>query len=145
MAIKNYTTTIDSFDSIGKIQGALAKHGARKIVIDYDENGRPSSVAFGMPLNGKMIAFLLPANVEGVERVFKEQKVKGGRDQAEKTAWKNVHDWIMAQMAFVESGNAQMAEVFLPYVTDGKGNTMYSVCLERGCPPLISDGSEKTS
>ena len=39
MAIKNYTTTIDAHISIGEIQGALAKHGAAKIMVDYDDAG----------------------------------------------------------------------------------------------------------
>ena len=29
MAIKNYTSTVDVFTSLGEIQGALAGHGAR--------------------------------------------------------------------------------------------------------------------
>lgn len=28
MAIKNYTTKVDAYTSIGEIQGALARHGA---------------------------------------------------------------------------------------------------------------------
>ena len=34
---------------------------------------------------------------------------------------------ILAQMAFVEAGNVQVDEVFLPYMTDGKGRTLYQV------------------
>ena len=36
MAIKNYTSGVDVYTSLGAIQGALAQHGARKIMIDYD-------------------------------------------------------------------------------------------------------------
>lgn len=39
MLIKNYTTKVDVYQSLGEIQGALAKNGARKIMIDYDEIG----------------------------------------------------------------------------------------------------------
>lgn len=46
MAIKNYTTKVDVYTSIGEIQGALARHGATKIMIDYD-NGKPQAIAFG--------------------------------------------------------------------------------------------------
>ena len=42
MAIKNYTTKVDAYTSIGEIQGALARHGATKIMIDYD-NGKPQA------------------------------------------------------------------------------------------------------
>lgn len=30
-----------------------------------------------------------------------------------------------ALMAFVEAGNVQVDEVFLPYLTDGKGRALY--------------------
>lgn len=48
MPIKNYTTKIDVFESLGEIQGALAKNGARKIMVDYDDNGRPCGITFGL-------------------------------------------------------------------------------------------------
>ena len=38
MAIKNYTTTVEVHKSLGEIQGALAGHGARKIMVDYQDN-----------------------------------------------------------------------------------------------------------
>ena len=34
-AIKNYTTKVDIYTSLGEIQGALAKNGALKIMTDY--------------------------------------------------------------------------------------------------------------
>lgn len=43
MAIKNYTTKVDVYTSIGEIQGALARHGATKIMIDYDNGKRRRS------------------------------------------------------------------------------------------------------
>lgn len=69
-------------------------------------------------------AFILPANIDGVLETFKKQKIKVDREQAEKTAWRNVRDWILAQMAFIESGNVEVDEIFLPYLTDGK-KTLY--------------------
>ena len=36
MAIKNYTSSVDVYVSIGEIQAALAKAGATKIMVDYD-------------------------------------------------------------------------------------------------------------
>ena len=124
MPIKNYTTKIDCYTSIGEIQAALAKHGARKIMIDYGESGQPDGIAFAIQQGNTCQMFILPANVDGVMAVFNKQKVKADREQAERTAWRNVRDWIMAQMAFIESGNVQMDEIFLPYLTDGK-KTLY--------------------
>ena len=127
MAIKNYTTVVDVYKSLGEIQSALAKHGARKIMIDYDENGHPTSVTFGIETSVGVRGFCLPANVAGVQAVFYRQKVKAAEDQAERTAWRNIRDWIMAQMAIIEAGQVQMDEVFLPYLTDGKGRTLYQI------------------
>ena len=124
MPIKNYTTKIDCYTSIGEIQSALAKHGARKIMIDYGESGQPDGIAFAIQQSNTYQMFILPANVDGVMAVFNKQKVKADREQAERTAWRNVRDWIMAQMAFIESGNVQIDEIFLPYLTDGK-KTLY--------------------
>lgn len=127
MAIKNYTTQIDVFQSIGEIQGALSGHGARRIVIDYDAMGMPIGIVFGIETAEGPRGFSLPANIQGVKAVFAHQKVKAAPGQAERTAWRNIRDWIMAQMAIVEAGQVQMDEVFLPYLTDGNGQTLYGL------------------
>ena len=127
MAIKNYTTTIDVFKSLGEIQGALASHGARKIMVDYDSAGQPVGITFGIETARGALGFCLPANVDGVRAVFARQKVKKPPGQAERTAWRNIRDWIMAQMAIIEAGQVQIDEVFLPYLTDGKGRTLYQM------------------
>ena len=126
MAIKNYTTKVDVYTSIGEIQGALARHGATKIMIDYD-NGKPQAIAFGIDTPVGPRGFRLPAAVDGTLRVFAAQKIKADREQAEMTAWRNVRDWVLAQMAIIEAGMASVDEVFLPYLTDGHGNTLYTL------------------
>lgn len=138
--IKNYTTTVDVYKSLGEIQGALASHGARKIMIDYDDSGSPIGVAFGIvtPLGPR--GFLLPANVDGVKSVFSKQKIKDSNGQAERTAWRNVRDWIMAQMAIIEAGQVNMDEVFFPYLTNGKGQTVYQIYQSGGL--LLEAGTE---
>lgn len=124
MPIKNYTTEIDAYRSIGEIQGVLASHGASKIVLDYNA-GEPVSVAFCIETPGGLRGFKLPANVDGVRGVFAQQKVKPKPGQAERTAWRNVRDWIFAQMALIEAGQVQLEEVFLPYLTDNSGRTLF--------------------
>lgn len=127
MPIKNYTSTVDVYTSLGKIQGALASRGARQIMVDYDTEGKPVGVTFAIETPAGKRGFTLPANVDGVEAVFARQKVRADRGQAEKTGWANLRDWVLAQMAIIESGMAQMDEVFLPYLTDGRGNTLYGL------------------
>ena len=43
MAIKNYTTEVEVYKSLGEIQGALAGHGARKGMVDYNAASPPAS------------------------------------------------------------------------------------------------------
>lgn len=140
MAIKNYTTSVDVYKSLGEIQGALASHGARQIMVNYDGAGQPVGLLFGIETPDGPRGFCLPANVEGVRAVFARQKVKAPPGQAERTAWRNVRDWIMAQMAIIEAGQVQLDEVFLPYLTDGRGRTLYQ--LYQGGQLALGSGEE---
>ena len=78
--------------------------------------------------------------MDGVRAVFARQKVKAAPGQAERTAWRNVQNWIMAQMAIVEAGQVQIDEVFLPYLTDGRGRTLYQ--LYQGGKLSLGNGEE---
>lgn len=140
MAIKNYTTAVEVHKSLGEIQAALASHGARKIMVDYDSTGNPVGITFGIETPDGPRGFLLPANVAGVKAVFSRQKVRAPEGQAERTAWRNIRDWIMAQMAIVEAGQVELQEVFFPYLTDGRGRTVYQ--LYQGGQLDLGDGSE---
>lgn len=128
MSILNYTTSIDSEKSISEIQKCLVKHGADKIVTDY-VNKMPSTVTFCLTMNGRTVAFALPANHTGVLKAMqKDKKVprsKCNELQARRVAWRIVKDWVEAQMAIVEAQLAEMAEVFLPYAITKNGNTLY--------------------
>lgn len=139
MAIKNYTTEVDVYKSLGEIQAALASHGARKIMVDYDADGQPIGVMFAIETPIGPRGFCLPANVDGVRAVFDQQKVRAKPGQAERTAWRNIRDWIMAQMAIIEAGQVQLEEVFLPYLTDNRGKTLYQ--LYRGGQLALEGGS----
>lgn len=127
MAIKNYTSKVSVYESLGEIQGALAAHGARQIMVEYDGDGKVMALAFSIESPMGRRAFSLPANVEGVRAVMAKQGVKDVNGQAERTAWRNVRDWVLAQMAIIEAGMAQMDEVFLPYLTNGNGQTLYQL------------------
>jgi len=128
MAILNYTTKIDSGKTIGEIQQILVKHGAKKIVSDYDDDMTPCNITFTLALPDQMVFYSLPANWKGVLRAMEKQKAPKtflNKDQAVRVAWRIVKDWVEAQMAIVESELASMAEVFLPYTVMKSGNTLY--------------------
>ena len=54
----------------------------------------------------------------------------GCRKQAERTAWRIVKEWVVAQMALIETEMVDMEEVFLPYMLAGD-RTLYDVLSER--------------
>ena len=128
MPIKNYTTEINVYRSAREIQDMLASHGATKIMVDY-ESGQPVGVTFAIDTELGVRGFSLAANVDGVRTVFAKQRVKAQPGQAERTAWRNIRDWIYAQMAIIEAGMVQMDEVFMPYLVDSHGKTLYQAYL----------------
>lgn len=127
MPLLNYTTKIDIFTTLGQIQGMLVKHGAKKILQEYDDDGQVEAVSFMINTPVGVQAIRLPANVDAVHRVLTKQKVKCDRSQAERVAWRIVKDWVEAQMAILESEMVTMDEIFLPYMVDKSGNTLYQL------------------
>lgn len=121
MPIKNYTTKVSAAKTVGEIQEILAKHGACRVMLDFGEGGRVLGVTFAIPDVG---GFRLPARTESVRRVMNEQGIKCDVVRAGMVAWRNVKDWIDAQMAMVEAGQAEIAEVMLPYMLRD-GVTLY--------------------
>lgn len=131
MPIMNYTTKIDVFKSMAEIQGDLAKHGAKRIMHEYNDNGEPIAISFSIITPVGERAFILPANAEMVYQVLQKQKVKCDMAQANRVAWRILKDWIAAQMAILESGMVEMEQIFLPYMANNAGQTVYQIFKER--------------
>lgn len=125
MPLLNYTTKVDVYATLGAIQGQLVKHGARKIMQDYDDNGRIVALSFLVDTPAGPRGIRLPANVDAVHAVLARQKVKCDREQAERVAWRIVKDWVEAQMAILESEMVQIDEIFLPYMVGDGGQTLF--------------------
>ena len=125
MPLLNYTTKVDVYTTLGAIQGQLVKHGAKKIMQDYDDDGHIIALSFMIDTPLGLRGVRLPANVDAVHKVLARQKVKCDREQAERVAWRIVKDWVEAQMAILESEMVQMDEIFLPYMIDKSGKTLF--------------------
>lgn len=125
MPLLNYTTKVNVYTTLGEIQGQLVAHGAKKIMQDYDDQGRIAALTFLINTPSGPRGIRLPANVDAVHAVLTRQKVKCDREQAERVAWRIVKDWVEAQMAILESEMVQMDEIFLPYMINGQGQTLF--------------------
>ena len=156
MPIKNYTTKIAAHTSTQQIQELLRKKGARRVMVEYDAGGKPESVAFeceispgtsGNLLSPIRLPFRIKAQVGAMERCLRAVKDRRyqGRAQAERVAWRLVRDWVDVQMAFVEAGQAELAELFLGKAlstqrdSEGRHQTFYQVLLSGEGPRLLAE------
>lgn len=141
MPIKNYTTDVAEEKTVGEILGLLAAKGARSIRIDYDEQNRPSGIGFILMYDSVPIPFKLPCNFDGVLKAmaanYKDRYARARFEknpqsfaQARRVAWRIVKDWVAAQMAIIEAEQASLIQVFLPYVQQQGGATMYEQFIE---------------
>lgn len=147
--ILNYSTQVPPERTVGEITSLLVRKGAKSITSDFHEDGRVKAVSFIMLVGGLPTRFLLPVNVSGVARVMLRDKPhkpshrisrgayeKKTEQQAEWVAWRILKDWVEAQMALIESGQAEAAQVFMPYATAQDGRTMYELFVENNVKQL---------
>lgn len=134
MALRNYTSSVPADRSVLLIEKKLVQHGASDIMKQYDGNGNIISMCFRKTHNNQHLSFQLPANTKQVYNVLRAARKGRHTDaqqeqlmrQAERTAWKNVYDWVDIQMTLIAMEQVQFAEVFLPYMLIGKNETVFS-------------------
>jgi len=137
MAIKNYTSDKAIDRIFAELQQTLGQHGAKQISYDYGDDGRVHGMRFTIRVNGAFIPVKLPARVDKAQAVLKRQWESGaishkrgkeqtyGDEQAYRVAWRNILDWVQAQMALLEIEMARIEEVFLPYMVTKSGETFF--------------------
>ncbi|HYD35529.1 MAG TPA: hypothetical protein VD999_05655 [Vitreimonas sp.] len=137
--IKNYTSRDTVTKSLNHIQQLLASKKAEKIMIDY-KDGEPVAITFLINSPKGLLPIRLPARIEGVAAVMYGARLNQlnnqALDQVKRTAWKNIFDWIDAQIALVETEMVKLEEVFLPYIVIGQ----YTVFEKFESGTLLGDG-----
>ena len=128
MPIKNYTTKVDAAVTVGQRQAALARPGAKTIMIEYDEECNVNAVTFAIMTGSGMQGVRLPANPERVLAVLHNQRVKSADiEQARRVAWRILKDWFDAQLAILETEMVTIDQVMLPYFVTKSGDTVYEL------------------
>lgn len=132
MPIANYSTTVTALKSIGEIQSILVAHGAKHILMDY-ENKEPVGLSFIVDTAFGETPFKLPANIERVNAVLNKQRVRTNvaRDMAVRVAWRILKDWVRAQMAMLETEMVSIEQVFLGYMQNQEGKTLFDIMVDR--------------
>lgn len=127
MPIKNYTTSKTASQTVGEIQTILAKNGARQIMFDYSDDGHISCVCFTIVTSQGIQGVKLPGNTEKMLEVLHRQKIKADYQKAENVAWRNIKDWLDAQLAILETEMVTIDQVMLPYFVNKNGETAYEL------------------
>lgn len=124
------STSTHSFDAIQK---TLASHKAKEIMFRYDGNGHITAIEFSLEINGTLYLFRLPARVQNVERILYGDRFLSDaqKEQAYRTAWANIRDWIAAQCAMIDTEQVKPEEVFLPYMLNAQGQTLFEAMIDR--------------
>ena len=143
MKLKNYTTGVSADKTIMEIEQLLAGFGASTIQKEILGDGRTESIAFKYQNKG----YKLPANTEGVKMVLTEGKrvrhgvnqAKERDEQAYRTAWRIIKDWLHAQLSLIASGQTEPDQIMLPYQYDGR-QTLYEAYKKNQL--LITDKSQ---
>lgn len=130
--------------TVSEICAVLVAAGALQINQQY-ENKRIIGVRWTIRVEGQEVPFAMPARIDPVFKVlesrlsprtrWKADKQKL-REQAERVAWRQLLRWIQAQLALIETGMVQSAEVFMPYVAVGD-RTLYEQISERKFAGLL--------
>jgi len=131
----NYTTTVAAGRTIGEITSLLVQKKAISINTEYDDKGKAQSLTFVIRVGDNLIPFRMKPNIEGVRR-----KLPNSSDlpRAERVAWRILLRWVEAQMAMVESTQAEIGQVFLPYAVNNQGETFWQVFQASNTKQLMS-------
>ena len=147
MKLKNSRS--ESKNTFDKIQKVLATHGAKKIMFEYGQDGKIYGLVFELEANGVSSAIKLPARVENVAMVMYGKKINDLTDQkceqAYRTAWANIRDWIDSQMALLDTRMVKIEEIFLPYFFSSKSGKTFFEHIEQNKQLLLSMDDEANS
>ena len=109
------------------------------MLTEYEE-GIVTHVSFKINTPHGLIPFRMPSRVDGIYNILKDdtsiKRIHRTREQAVRTGWRLIKDWIEAQVAIIEAEMATLEEVMLPYAqTEMSGKTLYERFVEK--PQLL--------
>jgi hypothetical protein len=151
--IKNYTSSVSVERSLELIERELVRAGAKHVARSYDDDQHVCGMLFQLEVDGNPQTFKVPANVQNVFTLM-WQEVRRPRpstklfiaQQAARTAWKLLYDWVTVQVALIKVGQVEPMEVFMPYLYDGKRNkTLFQISKEFGYTKLLTQGKDDKS
>ncbi len=164
MFLKNFTSEVPVPKTIDRIERVLIRCGVSGIMKEYvGTKGEIAAITFQIDAPAGKITIRLPADKQKAmdalwldyadgdkltltgDAIYWNSRKKKKRadfaEQAARTAWKLVQDWIEVQMSMIEMKQADVLQVFLPYVFDGK-RTYYEALKAANFRGLLPERTE---
>jgi hypothetical protein len=170
MFLKNYTSNVPVSETIHNIEKVLIRCGVSGIEKQYGPEMAVIAVVFHIHPDPKAPRFTirLPVDKEralealwadyiGDDKVEpdgkgdfrfaswqckKRKKRADFAQQAERTAWKIIQDWVEVQMSMIQTRQADFVEVFMPYLYDGKQSLYQRAISAGGVGSLLLENSK---
>lgn len=144
MFLKNYTSDVPVSRTLARIEEVLIRCGVLGIAKEYaGVNGKIAALTFAIKVDDATptVTIRLPVDEEkalqalwtdyagddelsrdgkSVLSSYKKKRRESFREQAERTAWRIMQDWVEVQMSMISMKQADFLQVFLPYIWDGK-------------------------
>lgn len=148
------TTEVAPEKTIFEIQQLLSEFGANAVMTEYEKN-QPVALAFRMKVKGDNVPFLVPCRWRELAELFRrkagisdsswnaqwesdKRRRAALEAKARQVAWRQVLRWIEVQLAFTQTGQVTVDEVFFQYMQIGKG-TLYQAAMARGLTALLEN------
>ena len=133
------STGIPAEKTAAEITYVLVQAGATQTYNRF-ENKKLVGLSFTLPISGKDVPFCLPVRTKPVfdylqrrrPSTTRQKKAESDMEQAERVAWRQLLRWIQAQLAMIDTGMVQSAEVFMPYVEVSPGVTLFQKMVDNG-------------
>ena len=129
------TTDVPVEKSIGEIMGLLVRAGA--VAINQElAGGMVTGLSFVIPIGAGRLPFKLPVRVDPVFKKLNGQRKRDGqfcqtamagkdRAQAQRVAWRQLYWWLKSQLALIDLGMVETAEVLMPYMLGPDGVSFF--------------------
>lgn len=123
-SLKNYTSRTPVNNIIKDITEILLDFGATGVGFDY-KDGYIKGIQFKINVMGGDKLVIVPCEWEKVKVLLSGPKSKCPNDKAYRVAMANVRDWLDAQLAMMATNMVEFPQIFLPYMTNNEGKSLY--------------------
>ncbi len=141
-----HSTEVEVIRTIGDIQGYLVRMGANQIMTKFSEDKEPMALFFTIAIDGKNIPFQLPARISPIYKILHAGRYLSNHEadlaQAKRVAWRQIYRWVQAQLALIETGMVEAAEVLTPYMQVAPNQSLYQKLAAEQFRNLIPEMTE---